>query len=181
MTSPEPADADRPIATDFVRELVQRDIEEGRFGGRVQTRFPPEPNGYLHIGHAKAITLDYELAADFGGTCNLRFDDTNPDTEEASYVEGIIADLRWLVYEPGEPLYKDIYGLSPEELKDVPKMPGSLEEALGELKKDHQFLLKGDVFTEDVIDAWIENKIERELNPVRLRPTPTEFALYFDI
>src|ERR1043165_4145657 len=83
--------------------------------------------------------------------------------------------------DPGEPLDKDIYGLSPEELKDVPKMPGSLEEALGELKKDHQFLLKGDVFTEDVIDAWIENKIERELNPVRLRPTPTEFALYFDI
>jgi glutamine synthetase len=83
--------------------------------------------------------------------------------------------------EPGEPLDKDIYGLSPEELKDVPKMPGSLEEALGELKKDHEFLLKGDVFTEDVIEAWIDNKIERELNPVRLRPTPTEFALYFDI
>ena len=83
--------------------------------------------------------------------------------------------------DPGDPLDKDIYGLSPEELKDVPKMPGSLEEALSELKKDHEFLLKGDVFTEDVLDAWIENKIERELNPVRLRPTPTEFALYFDI
>ncbi len=82
---------------------------------------------------------------------------------------------------PGEPLDKDIYGLSPEELKDVPKMPGSLEEALGELKRDHAFLLKGDVFTEDVIEAWIENKVERELNPVRLRPTPMEFALYFDI
>ena len=78
--------------------------------------------------------------------------------------------------DPGQPLDKDIYGLSPEELKDVPKMPGSLEEALGELKKDHEFLLKGDVFTEDVIEAWIDNKIERELNPVRLRPTPTEFA-----
>src|SRR5439155_277162 len=83
--------------------------------------------------------------------------------------------------EPGEPLDKDIYGLSPEELKDVPKMPGALEEALGELKRDHEFLLKVDVFTKDVIDAWIDNKIERELNPVRLRPTPTEFALYFDI
>jgi glutamine synthetase len=83
--------------------------------------------------------------------------------------------------DPGEPLDKDIYGLSPEELKDIPKMPGSLEEALSELKKDHEFLLKGDVFTEDVIETWIENKIERELNPVRLRPTPTEFALYFDI
>src|SRR5436309_2118458 len=83
--------------------------------------------------------------------------------------------------DPGDPLDKDIYGLSPEELKDVPKMPGSLEEALSELKKDHEFLLKGDVFTEDVIEAWIDNKIERELNPVRLRPTPLEFALYFDI
>jgi glutamine synthetase len=83
--------------------------------------------------------------------------------------------------DPGDPLDKDIYGLSPEELKDVPKMPGSLEEALGELKRDHEFLLKGDVFTEDVIDTWIEHKVEKELNPVRLRPTPTEFALYFDI
>jgi glutamine synthetase len=82
---------------------------------------------------------------------------------------------------PGDPLDKDIYGLSPEELKDVPKMPGSLEEALGEFKRDHEFLLKGDVFTKDVIDGWIENKTERELNPVRLRPTPMEFALYFDI
>jgi glutamine synthetase len=82
--------------------------------------------------------------------------------------------------DPGDPLDKDIYGLSPEELKDVPKMPGSLEEALGELKKDHEFLLKADVFTEDVIDTWIEHKVEKELNPVRLRPTPTEFALYFD-
>src|SRR5262245_60929999 len=109
MTSPEPADADRPTSIDFVRELVRRDIAEGTFGGRVQTRFPPEPNGYLHIGHAKAITVDYELAREFGGICNLRFDDTNPDTEEASYVEGIIADLRWLGYEPGEPLYTSDY------------------------------------------------------------------------
>ena len=83
--------------------------------------------------------------------------------------------------DPGDPLDKDIYGLSPEELKDVPKMPGSLEEALGELKKDHEFLLKGDVFTPDVIEAWIDTKTEKELNPVRLRPTPMEFALYFDI
>jgi len=83
--------------------------------------------------------------------------------------------------DPGEPLDKDIYGLSPEELRDIPKMPGSLEEALGELHKDHEFLLKGDVFTEDVIETWIENKIEKEVNPVRLRPTPMEFALYFDL
>jgi glutaminyl-tRNA synthetase len=95
--------------TDFVRELVQRDIDEGTFGGRVHTRFPPEPNGYLHIGHAKAITLDFELAREFNGACNLRFDDTNPDTEDTSFVEGIIDDLRWLGYEVVEPLYTSDY------------------------------------------------------------------------
>ena len=83
--------------------------------------------------------------------------------------------------DPGAPLDKDIYGLTPEELKGIPKMPGSLEEALNCLKEDHAFLLKGEVFTEDVIETWIEYKIEKELNPVRLRPTPMEFALYFDI
>jgi glutamine synthetase len=83
--------------------------------------------------------------------------------------------------DPGDPLDKDIYGLSPEELKDVPKMPGSLDEALDCLRKDHKFLLKGDVFTDDVIDTWINLKMEKEVNPVRLRPHPMEFALYFDI
>jgi glutaminyl-tRNA synthetase len=102
-------DDDRSTTTDFVRELVQRDLDEGTFGGRVQTRFPPEPNGYLHIGHAKAITLDFELAREFGGVCKLRFDDTNPDTEEISFVEGIIADLKWLGYDPGQPLYASDY------------------------------------------------------------------------
>ena len=103
-------DEDRSTATDFVRELVRRDIEQGRFSGRVQTRFPPEPNGYLHIGHAKAITVDFELAKEFGGVCNLRFDDTNPETEDTSFVDGIIADLAWLGYPiEGEPLYASDY------------------------------------------------------------------------
>ena len=83
--------------------------------------------------------------------------------------------------DPGEPLDKDIYDLSPEELKDVPKMPGSLDEALDACSKDHEFLLKGDVFTEDVIDTWIDYKSEKEVDAVRLRPHPIEFALYFDI
>jgi len=81
--------------SDFLRELVADDLATGRFQ-RVQTRFPPEPNGYLHIGHAKAITVDFELAREYDGVCNLRFDDTNPDTEDTSFVEGIIADLAWL-------------------------------------------------------------------------------------
>ncbi len=83
--------------------------------------------------------------------------------------------------DPGPPLDKDIYGLSPEELKNVPKAPGSLDEALNALKKDNEFLLKGDVFTQDVIDMWIDYKTNNEINPVRLRPVPHEFALYFDI
>ena len=82
--------------------------------------------------------------------------------------------------DPGEPLDKDIYGLSPEELKDIPSVAGSLEEALKCLKEDHAFLLKGDVFTEDVIEKWIEYKMEAEVNPVRMRPVPLEFALYYD-
>lgn len=82
--------------------------------------------------------------------------------------------------DPGEPLDKDIYALSPEELKDVPSTPGDLAESLAALEKDHEFLLKGDVFTQDVIDMWLEYKIENELNPVRTRPHPFEFALYFD-
>ena len=98
------APTERPVATNFVRDLVVADNEQGTFGGRVQTRFPPEPNGYLHIGHAKAITLDFGIAAEFGGRCNLRFDDTNPDTEETSYVDGIIEDLAWLGFEPGGPI-----------------------------------------------------------------------------
>jgi glutamine synthetase len=82
--------------------------------------------------------------------------------------------------DPGEPLDKDIYGLSPEELSKVPSAAGSLEEALDALKEDHEFLLNGDVFTQDVIDTWIEYKIEKEVNEVKQRPTPQEFSLYFD-
>jgi glutamine synthetase len=82
---------------------------------------------------------------------------------------------------PGEPLDKDIYGLSPEELKGVPNTPGSLEEALRELERDHEWLLKGDVFTPDAIEMWLEYKWDKEVNPVKLRPVPYEFALYFDI
>jgi glutaminyl-tRNA synthetase len=107
MSSPEPTTSN---ASDFVRELVRSDIEQGTFGGRVQTRFPPEPNGYLHIGHAKAICVDFGVAAEFGGRCNLRFDDTNPDTEDTEYVDAIIDDVRWLGFEVPEPvLYASDY------------------------------------------------------------------------
>jgi glutaminyl-tRNA synthetase len=89
----------------FIRQIVERDMETGRYGGRVVTRFPPEPNGYLHIGHAKSICLNFGLAESFGGRCHLRFDDTNPIKEESTYVESIKEDVRWLGFDWGEHLY----------------------------------------------------------------------------
>ena len=83
--------------------------------------------------------------------------------------------------DPGDPLDKNIYDLPPEELAEIPSAPGSLEEALNALKEDNEFLLKGDVFTEDVVNKWIEYKTANEINPVRLRPHPHEFFLYYDI
>src|SRR3970040_1331330 len=81
--------------TDFIRAAVAEDLKSGRFD-RVHTRFPPEPNGYLHIGHAKAITIDFGIAQEFGGKCNLRFDDTNPVKEDVEYVDSIKEDIHWL-------------------------------------------------------------------------------------
>ena len=85
-----------PGPSNFVREIIIDDLKTNKYGGRVHTRFPPEPNGYLHIGHAKSITLNFGLAAEFGGKCNLRFDDTNPSKEETEYVDSIVKDVHWL-------------------------------------------------------------------------------------
>ena len=110
MTDSTPPLPATPAAANFVRDIVIADIADDTFGGRVQTRFPPEPNGYLHIGHAKAICIDFGIAAEFGGVCKLRFDDTNPITEEVEFVDAIIDDLGWLGFEPdGEPLYTSDY------------------------------------------------------------------------
>jgi glutaminyl-tRNA synthetase len=95
-------DSKAGAATDFVRERIGEDNRSGKYGGRVQTRFPPEPNGYLHIGHAKSICLNFGVAEENGGLCNLRFDDTNPTTENIEYVESIRADVRWLGFDWGE-------------------------------------------------------------------------------
>jgi glutaminyl-tRNA synthetase len=90
---------------DFVRQIVEDDLRTGKWEGRVQTRFPPEPNGYLHIGHAKSICLNFGIAAQYGGQCNLRFDDTNPEKEDTEYVESIMEDVRWLGFDWDDRLY----------------------------------------------------------------------------
>jgi glutaminyl-tRNA synthetase len=98
-----------PLPSNFIREAIEEDLHSGRFD-HVQTRFPPEPNGYLHIGHAKALCIDFGMAEQFGGVCNLRFDDTNPVKEDTEYVDAIMEDIHWLGFKWGEkPLYASDY------------------------------------------------------------------------
>src|SRR5271163_2443992 len=99
----------REAGRDFIRDIVQADIDSGRVVWPI-TRFPPEPNGYLHIGHAKSIALNFGIAQEFPGRCNLRFDDTNPAKEEQEYIDSIQADVSWLGYKwAGQPLYASDY------------------------------------------------------------------------
>ena len=96
---------DSALPSDFIREIIDEDLKTNKHEGRVHTRFPPEPNGYLHIGHAKSICLNFGIAAQYGGLCNLRFDDTNPSKEEVEYTESIIEDIRWLGFDWGDRLF----------------------------------------------------------------------------
>ncbi|TXF12540.1 glutamine--tRNA ligase/YqeY domain fusion protein [Pelomicrobium methylotrophicum] len=106
MSAPKPV-SKPPAAhvTNFLRQIIEEDLRTNKWGGRVATRFPPEPNGYLHIGHAKSICINFGLARDYGGECHMRFDDTNPEKEEQEYVDSILESVRWLGFDWGEHLY----------------------------------------------------------------------------
>ena len=109
MTDIKNEEAGEKKSLNFIEQAVEKDLKEGKNGGKVQTRFPPEPNGYLHIGHAKAICLDFGIAEKHGGVCNLRFDDTNPTKEDVEYVEAIKEDIQWLGYQWGNEYYASDY------------------------------------------------------------------------
>lgn len=109
MTSIENNTNEEKRSLSFVEQLVEEDLAEGKNGGRIQTRFPPEPNGYLHIGHAKAICMDFGVAEHYNGVCNLRFDDTNPSKENTEYVENILHDISWLGFKWGNIYYASDY------------------------------------------------------------------------
>src|SRR2546430_12779164 len=96
-------------ASNFIRDIIVEGLKTNKYGGRVQTRFPPEPNGYLHIGHAKAICLDFGMADEVGGKTNLRLDDTNPSKEETEYVESTMDDVRWLGFHCDSLIYASGY------------------------------------------------------------------------
>ena len=97
LTGPQTTNQTTP--SNFIQEFISEDFKTGRYGGRIHTRFPPEPNGYLHIGHAKALCIDFGMAVLFGGHCNLRFDDTNPVKEDTEYVDSIQEDIHWLGFD----------------------------------------------------------------------------------
>ncbi len=96
---------DIAVPPNFISHIIEEDIKSNKHGGKVATRFPPEPNGYLHIGHAKSICLNFGMAIEYNGTCNLRFDDTNPAKEEVEYVESIKEDVRWLGFDWDDRLF----------------------------------------------------------------------------
>lgn len=157
----------------------------------------PTTNSYKRLvpGYEAPVNMAYS-SRNRSASLRIPMMSTNPKAKRIEYrtpdpsCNGYLAFAAMLMagldgienkIDPGQPLDKDIYGLSPEELKDIPSAPSSLEEALKCLEADHEFLLKGDVFTSDVIEKWIEYKMEAEVNPMRMRPVPLEFALYYDI
>ena len=154
----------RPL--DFIREQVRADNAAGTYRGRVQTRFPPEPNGYLHIGHAKAVCLNFEVAAEHGGACRLRFDDTNPESEDAAYARAIADDIAWLGFQPDgrvvhasdyfEQLYAWAEHLVREELAYVDDQDAETISAT-----------RGDFSTPGTESPWRDRSVDENLSLLR--------------
>lgn len=150
-------------ATNFLHQIIEKHGADGTYGGRVVTRFPPEPNGYLHIGHAKAICVNFGLAQEFGGKTHLRFDDTNPETEETEYVESIMADVRWLGFDWGKDLFyasnyfEDLYKIAEKLVYDGKAYVCSLNE-------DDVRKYRGDFTTPGKDSPFRNRSVEENLN-----------------
>lgn len=164
----------KPEAANFLKQIIEKDLETGKTGGKVVTRFPPEPNGYLHLGHAKSICLNFGLAQEYQGFCHLRFDDTNPVTEDTEYVESIMEDVRWLGFDWGNHLhyasdyFEQIYQWAEQLIKDGKAYVDSLSEE--ELRK-----YRGDFTTPGQDSPYRTRSIEENLDLFR-RMRAGEFA-----
>src|ERR1700759_4772075 len=147
-----------PERRDFIREIVAADVRDGRVS-EVVTRFPPEPNGYLHLGHPKAIALNFGIAQEFGGRCHLRFDDTNPIKEEQEYIDAIQEDIRWLRFASGDHLYY-APGSFPRPSEWAVDLTRAGKAYVDDLSADEIRELRG-TFTEPGTDSpWRERPVE---------------------
>lgn len=150
---------------DFIRELVADDVATGRFGRAPATRFPPEPNGFLHMGHAKSICLNFGIAQEFGGTCNLRFDDTNPATEDVKYVEAIQRDVQWLGFQWDGLYYASDYF---EQLYDIAEMLVQKGKAYVDDQNEEQIRTnRGTVTSAGTPSPWRDRSVEENLDLLR--------------
>jgi glutaminyl-tRNA synthetase len=179
MSDPKAASTHAPVASDstdrkaqegaprdFIRSIVDADIAAGKNGGTVHTRFPPEPNGYLHIGHAKAISINFEIAAERGGLCNLRFDDTNPVKEDVEYVDAIKDDITWLGFDWGDRLYfaSDYFGRLYELAE---QLVGQGDAYVDSCTSDEIRELRGDTTVQGKAGPWRDRPVEESLDLLR--------------
>ena len=161
-----PDDTSSKAPRDFIREIIDDDLRTGKYDGRVHTRFPPEPNGYLHIGHAKAICLNFGIAAEYGGLCNLRFDDTNPLREEQEYIDSIIEDVRWLGFDWGDRLcfsseyFQQMYDYAEQLVRDG-------HAYVDDLSADEIRAYRGDVKTPGRASPWRDLSADESLDLLR--------------
>lgn len=165
MSDPESKESELAPRRDFIREMVAEDVATGRFGRGPATRFPPEPNGFLHLGHAKSICLNFGIAKEFGGTCNLRFDDTNPATEDVRYVESIKRDVKWLGFQwDGEYYASDYF----EKLYEIAEDLIRRGKAYVDDQTEEQIRLnRGTVTSAGKPSPWRERSVSENLDLLR--------------